>query len=108
MTQEQLGLSCGIKKQSIFKYETGIVTNIPLDRLEKIAEVLDVHPAYLLGWDTYSDHNSQIESPLLETLAKNFNCLNLEGQEKLVDISDDFVKSGKYKKMDQLDLAHEA
>lgn len=51
MTQEELGVICGTTKQSIFKYETGVVTNIPLDRLEKIAEALKVSPAYLMGWD---------------------------------------------------------
>lgn len=50
MTQEELGAACGITKQSIFKYESGIITNIPLDRLEKIASALDVTPAYLMGW----------------------------------------------------------
>ena len=51
ITQEELGATCGTTKQSIFKYESGVVTNIPLDRLEKIAVALDVSPAYLMGWD---------------------------------------------------------
>ena len=50
LTQEQLGVMCGTTKQTIFKYETGVVTNIPLDRLKRIAEVLSVPPAYLMGW----------------------------------------------------------
>lgn len=54
MTQEELGVACGTTKQSIFKYETGIITNIPLNRIEKIAEVLGVSPAYLMGWDDYT------------------------------------------------------
>lgn len=51
ITQEELGERCGTTKQSIFKYENGVVTNIPFDRLERIAEVLEVSPAYLMGWD---------------------------------------------------------
>lgn len=51
LTQEQLGLMCGTTKQTIFKYESGIVTNIPLDRLEQIAQILNVRPAELMGWD---------------------------------------------------------
>lgn len=51
ITQEELGATCGTTKQSIFKYESGVVINIPLDRLEKIAVALDVSPAYLMGWD---------------------------------------------------------
>lgn len=51
MTQEELGSACGTSKQSIFKYETGIVTNIPIDRIERIADILDISPAYLMGWE---------------------------------------------------------
>lgn len=51
LTQEELGLLCGTSKQTIFKYEKGVVTNIPLDRLEKIADALHTTPAYLMGWE---------------------------------------------------------
>ena len=51
LTQEQLGDAIGEKKQTIYKYERGIITNIPLSKIEKIAEVLDVPPAVLAGWD---------------------------------------------------------
>lgn len=50
LTQEKLGELCGTTKQAIFKYEAGIVTNIPTDRLERIAEVLNTTPAELMGW----------------------------------------------------------
>lgn len=51
MTQEELGRLCGTTKQSIYKYENGVVTNIPLERIEKIANVTGVPAAYLMGWD---------------------------------------------------------
>lgn len=51
ITQEELGEMCGTTKQTIFKYENGVVTNIPFDRFERIAECLDVSPAYLMGWE---------------------------------------------------------
>lgn len=50
MTQEQLGKLCGTTKQTIFKYENDIVTNIPMDRIESIASALNVSPIYLMGW----------------------------------------------------------
>ena len=52
LTQAELGALCGTTKQTIFKYESGIVTNIPLDRLEKIAWALSTTPAYLMGWES--------------------------------------------------------
>lgn len=54
MTQEELGKACNTTKQTIFKYENGVVTNIPLDRLERMADILNVAPAYLMGWNTES------------------------------------------------------
>ena len=50
ITQTQLGKLCGTTKQTIFKYENGIVTNIPMDRIEVIAKHLNVSPCYLMGW----------------------------------------------------------
>ena len=41
----------GTTKQTIYKYEIGKVVNIPLDRLEKIANAVGVSPAYLTGWE---------------------------------------------------------
>ncbi len=92
LTQEELGALCGTTKQTIFKYETGIVTNIPLDRLELLAEQLEVTPAYLLGWEE--------ESPALpeklSQLAEPFSRLNDAGQDKVVDYTADLAASGKY------------
>lgn len=51
LTQEELGRLCGTTKQTIFKYENNIVTNIPTDRLEKLSVALKVTPAYLMGWE---------------------------------------------------------
>ena len=50
LTQSELGLACGTTKQTIFKYESGIVTNIPVDRLERLAQAIEVSPAYIMGW----------------------------------------------------------
>lgn len=71
LTQEELGAACGTTKQSIFKYETGIVTNIPLDRIEKIAEILEVSPASLMGWEPPPEENKPAE-PELDELDKEF------------------------------------
>ena len=55
LTQEELGKRCGTTKQTIYKYEIGKVTNIPLDRLEMIAETVGVSSSTLLGWDNDKD-----------------------------------------------------
>jgi transcriptional regulator with XRE-family HTH domain len=51
LTQEELGRKCGTTKQTIYKYESGVVTNIPIDRIEMIASIVGVSSASLLGWE---------------------------------------------------------
>ncbi len=92
MTQGELGERCGTTKQTVFKYESGVVTNIPLDRLEQLAAVLEVTPGYLTGWaeDAY-------ELPeRLGELAEPFEKLNDDGQGKVIGYTNDLVSSGRY------------
>lgn len=42
MSQEELASKIGTTKQAVSKYENGIVTNVPFDRLKLIAEALEV------------------------------------------------------------------
>lgn len=51
MAQIELAEKIGDTKQNIYKYETGIVTNIPLPKIEAIAYALDVKPSWLVGWN---------------------------------------------------------
>lgn len=57
MTQSELAELLNTTKQNIFKYENGIVTNIPSDKIEKMAEIFGVSPAKLMGWDDKEQSN---------------------------------------------------
>lgn len=48
--QSELARMVGITKQSLYKYETSIITNIPSNKIEAIAKKLETTPAYLMGW----------------------------------------------------------
>lgn len=54
LTQEELAVSAGTKKQTIHKYETGIISNIPASKIKAIADKLQTTPAYLMGWTDMS------------------------------------------------------
>lgn len=72
LTQEELGKKCGTTKQTIFKYETGVVTNIPIDRLELIAEAVGVSAASLLGWESKQPARgglSELDEQIMEFLS---------------------------------------
>lgn len=51
ITQTELANIAGTTKQNIYKYENGIITNIPSDKVELIANFFHVSPAYIMGWD---------------------------------------------------------
>ena len=82
LTQEELGAACGTTKQTIFKYETGVITNIPMDRLCTIADKLKVSPAVLIGWEEDSAPADSSELTSAEAaLIEDYRKLNEDGQE---------------------------
>lgn len=50
-TLDEVAKLCGTTKQTIFKYENEIVTNIPYDKIVLLSKALDVSPSYLFGWE---------------------------------------------------------
>lgn len=57
LTQSEVAKNIGVAIQTIFKYENEIVTNIPSDKIEKLAKVFDTTPEYIMGWK--SDNKSE-------------------------------------------------
>ena len=51
MTLDEVAKLCNTTKQTIFKYENEIVTNIPYDKIVLLSKALDVSPSYLFGWE---------------------------------------------------------
>lgn len=58
LTQDELALRINTTKQTIHKYENGIITNIPSSKIEAIANVLNTTPDYLMGWTEKTSHKS--------------------------------------------------
>ncbi len=46
---QELAKKTKMSKSTLQRYETGAIKNIPLDKLEVLANALDVSPIYLLG-----------------------------------------------------------
>lgn len=57
-TQEDVGKIISRPPQNIYKYEKGVITNIPLDIIQQLADLYGVSPAYICGW---TDSKSDIE-----------------------------------------------
>ena len=50
-SQVELADKIGVSKQTLYKYENDIITNIPSDKIELIAEYTHSTPAYIMGWN---------------------------------------------------------
>jgi len=51
-TLEDVAAIVGVSRQTIQKYESGVISNIPSDKVELLAKALNTTPAYLMGWET--------------------------------------------------------
>lgn len=51
MSQTELASRIDVSKQTLYKYENNIVTNIPSDKIEAIANVFHVSPSYIMSWE---------------------------------------------------------
>ena len=51
MTLDEVGEHIGVSKQTLYKYENNIITNIPSDKIEGLAKLFNVSPALIMGWD---------------------------------------------------------
>lgn len=73
LSQEELAKALNTTKQAIYKYENGIVTNIPLDKIETLSNVLCTTPAYLMGW---KENTAPTENELSEDDAELLSLIN--------------------------------
>lgn len=51
MTLEELGNKVGVGKSTVRKWENGMIANMRRDKIAKLADALNVSPAYLMGWE---------------------------------------------------------
>ena len=51
LTLEDVAKKANVSRQTIQRYESGVISNIPSDKIELISEILNVSPSYLMGWD---------------------------------------------------------
>ena len=50
LTQEIVGKYIGVGKATVQKYEKGVITNIPSDKIALLSEILETTPAFIMGW----------------------------------------------------------
>lgn len=89
MSYQELANKTGLSKSTLQRYETGSIKNMPIDKLEVIANALDISPAYIMGWEEEKKETKSSYNPN-ELTKKDEKSI----QKDLKQIMDDF-KSGQ-------------
>lgn len=102
MSQEALGQKIGVQRAAVNKYEKGVVENVPIRTIEKLAEVFNVTPAYLVGWDSKPQNPLAFEVKVLQgvkyfygeetvELLEDFTELNATGKRRVFQYMGDML-----------------
>lgn len=62
MTLKEVSARLGVAESTVQRYESGNISNVSIETLKKIAEILSVSPAVLLGWDTQVEVIANLET----------------------------------------------
>lgn len=92
MTLEELSQKVGVSRQTLSRYETGVINNIPLDKIEALALALGTTPGILMGWETQDSAPEKSTSKRkIEILARNLDELPDEDRDKLIKNFEDTI-----------------
>lgn len=111
LTQDELGEKLGVKKAAIQKYESGSIVNLKIETIKKLAELFEVTPAYIMGWDKFDEEinndklkrqirlaellSDRFDMEIVDVIFKSFE-LNEDGQKKLFSYMEDLNQLDKY------------
>lgn len=100
MSQVDFADKINVSKQTLYKYENNIITNVPSDKIEAIAKIGHISPAYLMGWSTRE------KAINLFTGNMNLDCITLNESAilELYRILNSVGKSEAYKRIEELTL----
>lgn len=81
LTLEEVSKQLNVSKPTLQRYESGVISNIPADKIEKLADLLETTPAYLMGWNTDQNETNKISLTNDELdLLKKYNSLDDMGK----------------------------
>lgn len=112
MSQVDFADKINVSKQTLYKYENNLITNIPSDKIEAAAKVGGVSPAYLMGWESVSDKEignafyENMKNPLpkkhgvsIKVLGRVAAGIPIEAIEDIIDteeITEELAKTGDF------------
>lgn len=95
MTLDELAELIGTSKQTIHRYENGIITNVPPEKVESLAVALGTTPQELMGWedDVGTGYNNLMpmsvkQLPVLGDIACGMPIYAEQRHESFVNVAD--------------------
>lgn len=89
LTLDDVGRAVGVSGATVSRWENGDIENIRRDKIGKLADVLHVTPAYLMGWpeknSSSDDDDDSDESYII--LSRNAKKLSPEQRKQLLDVA---------------------
>lgn len=102
ISAEQLAEAIGVSPATIYRYESGNIENMGIDKLTPIAKFLHTNEAFLMGWTNdpagglSGEKSERVLASDEEILISNYRELNQEGREKVIGYVEDLLSSGHY------------
>jgi len=99
ITLDEVARHVGTTRQTIQKYESGVIMNIPSDKIERLAEALKTTPAYLMGWEEKQKKDRPLTVSTTtekDRLLNAFEKLNERGRDEAIKRVEEMAAVGYY------------
>lgn len=100
MTLEELGNKVGVGKSTVRKWENGMIANMRRDKIARLADALNVSPAYLMGWNdssvsaaTIKLYNVHCDTKDESDLILSYRKLNKHNQDRVLTYSQNLLST---------------
>ena len=101
LSQVEFADKINVSKQTLYKYENNIITNIPSDKIEAAAKLCNISPSYLMGWDNIDWNLLQKQKQGRKEFAEKWNLQFYE--KKIIDIFSQLNDENKKKSISYAD-----
>ena len=100
LTLEEVATQVGVSRQTIQRYESGVISTIPSDKIERLASALLTTPAYLM-WLEEGIKKATPEEPAFalsakeKNMIKKYRCLSSPAQtavDVMIDTQYELIK----------------
>lgn len=97
LTLEEVAKIVGVSRQTIQRYESGVIASIPSDRIEKLAQALNTTPAFVMfGNRVAPSHKKGTRIPVLGRVAAGIPIEAIEDVDDWEEIPESMAKNGEY------------